>query len=294
MNKPDFIIIGAMKSATSTLHAQLAMQPSIFMTTPKEPNYFSDDSEYALGEEWYDSLFKDAKPDDLCGESSTHYTKFPDYPLTLERMAKRLKSPKLIYVMRHPIDRLISHYIHQWSQNLFKCDINQAIDRYDELTAYSCYAQQLKPYFEQYGYENVLPVFTESLRVNPQKELQRVADFIGYRQPVFWQDEILEQNVSSQRVRTFKGYDWIIESRLMTVLRRTLIPKSLRNRVKKTLTMTKRPDIDQVHYAKLTALFNRDLEELGAMLDIQLNCDNYKKVTGEIELNWSEAYWEKQ
>ena len=114
MTKPDFILIGAMKSATSTLHAQLAQQPGIFMSTPKEPNYFSDDQQYALGEDWYDNLFAAAKPGELCGESSTHYTKLPDYPHTIERMKKRLAAPRLVYVMRHPVDRLVSHYIHQW------------------------------------------------------------------------------------------------------------------------------------------------------------------------------------
>jgi len=42
-NLPDFIIIGAMKSATSTLHEQLRLQSGIFMSTPKEPNFFSDE-----------------------------------------------------------------------------------------------------------------------------------------------------------------------------------------------------------------------------------------------------------
>ncbi|HIF55527.1 MAG TPA: sulfotransferase, partial [Methylococcaceae bacterium] len=85
----------------------------------------------------------------MCGESSTHYTKLPDYPFAVDRMAKSLTSPKLIYVMRHPVDRLVSHYIHQWTQNIFTCDINAAIDQYEELTAYSCYARQLAPYFER-------------------------------------------------------------------------------------------------------------------------------------------------
>jgi hypothetical protein len=57
MTRPDFIIMGAMKSATSTLHTQLAMQPGIFMSTPKEPNYFSDDAEFSRGEQWYADLF---------------------------------------------------------------------------------------------------------------------------------------------------------------------------------------------------------------------------------------------
>ena len=54
---PDFIIIGAMKCMTSTLHEQLAAQPGIQMSMPKEPCYFSDDAVYARGPEWYASLF---------------------------------------------------------------------------------------------------------------------------------------------------------------------------------------------------------------------------------------------
>ena len=44
---PDFLIVGAMKCGTSTLQAQLALQDGIFMTTPKEPNFFSDDAVFA-------------------------------------------------------------------------------------------------------------------------------------------------------------------------------------------------------------------------------------------------------
>lgn len=286
MTKPDFIIIGAMKGATSTLHAQLAMQSGIFMTTPKEPNYFSDDAEYAKGELWYSALFAAAKGNDLCGEASTHYTKLPDYPLTIERMAKRLASPKLIYVMRHPVDRLISHYIHQWSQNIMQCDINEAIDSYPELTAYSCYAQQLAPYFQQFGRDNILPVFTEAIRLDPQKELERVASFIGYQGQVVWQEDVLRQNISAERIRAFTGYRWIVDSKLMTFLRRTLVPKSIRNRIKKGLTMQQRPEIDSVHLKKITDLFDQDLMRLGGYLGLELSCDNYKQQVTQQRLNW--------
>ena len=57
---PHFLVIGAMKSATSTLHNQLAAQPGIFMSTPKEPNFFSDDTVYAQGLAWYHGLFSGA------------------------------------------------------------------------------------------------------------------------------------------------------------------------------------------------------------------------------------------
>ncbi len=286
MIKPDFIIIGAMKGATSTLHTQLAMQSGIFMTTPKEPNYFSDDAEYERGEQWYNSLFDEAMAGDLCGESSTHYTKLPDYPLTTRRMAKRLKNPKLIYVMRHPVDRLISHYIHQWSQNVIKCDINEAIDKYEELTAYSCYARQLAPFFKQFGQSNVLPVFTEVIRQDPQKQLERVADFIGYQGQVEWKEDVAAQNISGERIRAFKGYNLLVESKLMTVLRRNLIPQSIRDKVKSGLTMQERPKIDANQLNKLIDLFDQDLSRLGNCFGVELSCENYKTIVTNQKLDW--------
>lgn len=114
---PDFIIIGGMKCATSTLHEQLALQPGIFMTSLKEPNFFSNDEEFAKGMDYYQSLFAGAQPQDLCGESSTHYTKLPTYPDTVKRLAEAFPQTKFIYVMRHPIDRLVSQYIHEWTRD---------------------------------------------------------------------------------------------------------------------------------------------------------------------------------
>ena len=94
VHRPDFIVIGAMKSATTTLHEQLARQPGFLMSRPKEPNFFSDDHMYARGWRWYSSLFASAGEADLCGESSTHYTKLPDYPRTVARMVRDVPTPQ--------------------------------------------------------------------------------------------------------------------------------------------------------------------------------------------------------
>ena len=83
MTGPDFIIIGAMKCGTSTLATQLGDQAGLFMTTPKEPNYFSDEAVYSQGPDWYAALFEAAGDGDIRGEASTHYTKQPTYPKTL-------------------------------------------------------------------------------------------------------------------------------------------------------------------------------------------------------------------
>ena len=209
---PHFLVIGAMKSATSTLHNQLAAQPGIFMSTPKEPNFFSDDAVYAQGLAWYHGLFSEAAETDLCGESSTHYTKLPDYPHTIARLQEAIQSPRLIYVMRDPIDRLISHYIHQWSEGIISCDINQAIDRYPELINYSCYGMQIKPYLEAFGKDAVLPVFFDALKSAPDQTLVKVGEFIGCQTPLSWVHDLGPDNVSQRRVRKFTGYDFLIES----------------------------------------------------------------------------------
>lgn len=275
--KPDFIIIGAMKSATSTLHEQLALQPDFFMSTPKEPFYFSDDEVFSRGREWYLNLFSNAEPNQLCGESSTHYTKLPDYPNTINRMKSELPRIKLIYVLRDPVERLISHYIHQWSQNVFRCDINEAIDRYDELVNYSRYAYQIQPYIDTYGRDNILFVFNEALRSRPQAELERVAKFLGIEpNRVKWQENLCEQNVSSQRVRRFSGYKLLVDSSVMTFLRRSLIPKSFRTRVRGLLSMRKKPEIIPSKLIELNRIFDEDLVNLSKILGQEFQTATFK------------------
>ena len=276
---PNFIIIGAMKSATSTLHNQLAAQPGIFMSTPKEPNFFSDDAVYAQGLAWYHGLFREAAETDLCGESSTHYTKLPDCPHTIERLQEAVQSPRLIYVMRDPIDRLISHYIHQWSEGIISCDINQAIDRYPELINYSCYGMQIKPYLETFGKDAVLPVFFDALKSAPDQTLVKVGEFIGCPAPLSWVHDLGPDNVSQRRVRKFLGYKLLIESPVMQALRRRLIPQRLRDSIKGKLQMQARPKIHEAQLERISSIFDRDLHTLSPWLGFEITCANFRQVS---------------
>ena len=286
---PDFIVIGAMKSATSTLHTQLSKQSGLFMSTPKEPNFFSDDAIYGQGLDWYSGLFDNANPEDICGESSTHYTKLPDYPDTISRLKEAIPQPKLIYVMRHPVDRLISHYMHQWSEGVISCDINHAIDRYPELINYSCYGVQISPYLEEFGHKAVLPLFFDDLKNNKDKALNRVGDFIGCTKPLIWIDDLALNNVSTQRIRRFYGYELLVNSKPMAWLRKNLIPQTVRDRVKKRLTMQQRPEISDVQRKRITEIFDRDLKIVGNWLGFGLTCDSFKRTSEKIDLNHVEG-----
>lgn len=292
---PNFIIIGAMKCATSSLHVQLAAQPGIFMCEPKEPNFFSNDEEYAKGIEWYKSLFAEASVNDLCGESSTHYTKLPTYPYTIERLKAHLPDVKLIYVMRHPIDRLKSQYIHEWSQTVISVDINRAIDQYPELISYSKYSLQLQPYFEAFGRERVLPVFFERVLKFPQAELERICQFIGYPGQPVWNTDVEShtQNAGGDRWRKTKLRMFITENPVLKTIRQNLIPKSLRNKIRNSWAIQKKPEIEPEKLEYLQNIFDEDLAVVGSWLGIELSCDNYKAKVQENSINWVDVMTKK-
>lgn len=288
LNRPDFIIIGAMKSATSSLQKQLELQNGIFMSEPKEPNFFSNDEIFSHGERWYSNLFRDASPVDLKGEASTHYTKLPRYPDTVERLKNYAPEVKLVYVMRQPIDRLISHYVHNWSMGFVnrKVSIEPAISSYGNFIEYGLYFKQLIPWFEKFGKENILPVFFDRLLDSPQSELERICSFIGYSGQPCWIEEADASNVSGQRLRKFPLYSLVVESSLGSCARRTFVPKSFRETVKSRLRLADRPDITSETRIKLETIFDEDLESLGTLLGVELNCKNFKDVTSASSLDW--------
>lgn len=283
---PDFVIIGAMKSATSSLYQQLVEQPGIFMCTPKEPNFFSDADQYAKGMAWYSGLFANAPEGSLLGEASTHYTKLPTHPKTVEMLKKHLPNARFVYVMRHPVDRLVSHYMHEWSTGVYHCGIEEAINKYPELIAYGRYAMQLEPYFEAFGHDAMLPVFFDRLVYEPQAELERICRFIGYLGQPIWIEDMKPDNVSSERIRKFPFYELLVESGPATWMRRHFIPQGLRDAVKMRLRIRQRPGLGDEVRTRLELEFDCDLAQLGKWLGTRIDCQNFKQVTSEKSLNW--------
>ena len=255
------------------------------MSELKEPNFFSNDEQYAKGMSWYLSNFDSTDDYILCGESSTHYAKLPTYPQTIARLKQHLPSAKFIYVMRHPIDRLISQYIHEWSVGAISTDINRAVFQYPELIAYSQYSMQLQPYLEEFGRDRVLPVFFERLLSNPQAELERICRFLDYSEQPTWQ-ELDAQNVSSQRMRTSKLRDLLVETPVLRTIRQNLVPKSWRIWVQGLWTMKQKPELKTEQLEHLETVFDRDLAVLGSWLGAELSCANFKNTVKADAMNW--------
>ena len=228
------------------------------MTEPKEPNFFSDDPVYAQGMGWYHSLFDGAEPGALKGEASTHYTKLPTYPQTLARMGAVLDTPRLVYVIRNPVQRALSQYLHAWSMGEVGRDVAAAFRDNPEFSAYSRYPMQLAPYLDRYGADSLLLTSLEALKTDPAREFKRIGIHIGAGPDLVWNSGVEAQNVSAARVRPLPLHGLLVDNPIARTLRQTLVPKGLRDKVKAMRSRTDRPSLPADLASQLETTFAED------------------------------------
>jgi Sulfotransferase domain len=179
--KPNYLVIGAAKCATTTIRALLGRHPEIFMVRP-EPQFFNDDWVYKRGFAWYESLFNEAGERRWRGEGSNSYTMHERFPQAFGRLTALLPKLKLIYVVREPFSRIESFWLELRSHHpdFAHPDFNRAVffNRAD-LTDASNYLRQLEPYRQFYGDESILVLFYEDFRREPTAVLKRCFEFLG-------------------------------------------------------------------------------------------------------------------
>lgn len=101
----DFIVAGAQKAGTTSLHEWLMQQPDVKMPTIKETHFFSHDDRFKLGIEWYEKQF--SRKGKVIGEVDPEYMFFEN---AAERIAQMTNVGKIICILRFPFDRAFSHY----------------------------------------------------------------------------------------------------------------------------------------------------------------------------------------
>lgn len=175
---PNLIIIGAMKCATTSLHYYLDLHPEISMSREKELNFFSRPEVRAKGLDWYRGRFDPSAV--IRGESSPSYTSHPTFPDVPARMHAVIPEARLIYLVRDPLERLLAHYRHNYSDRTVNGTIREALRAPDStMVLRSRYATQLEQYLAFYPPERILVVQQESLLRDRFAELERVFRFLG-------------------------------------------------------------------------------------------------------------------
>jgi len=199
--KPTFLIIGAMKAGTSSLWYYLRAHPEIYLPDFKEPDYFVKEKNLHLGWSWYQSLFlADINTQKAYGEASTSYSKHPMFSGVPERIAASLPHIRLIYLVRDPIARIKSMYVHMVSDKREKRSFYQAMSNlennmYIELSMYYYQISQYLPFFSP---DQILIITTEDLKNQRRNTLAKVFHFIGvaetFQSPQFDQELNITKN----------------------------------------------------------------------------------------------------
>ena len=230
---PDFLIIGAMKAGTTTLYRDLRTNPNILMPEDKEPNNLCSDKVLTEeGRSEYAALFQAVKPGQICGEASTAYTKYPDYKSVAERAKKICGAGlKIVYVVREPIQRIVSQYHHEHSFGLVKEDINTAVRIHPRFLNYSRYYMQIKPWIDQFGEKNVKILVFENYIQNRISVTSEVCNFLQVN-PM--PELVVESEVYNRSTDKIRGLEfWFSLSRNAAYRKwlRPLLPWRIRHAV---------------------------------------------------------------
>jgi Sulfotransferase domain len=175
---PNLIIIGAQKCGTTSLHNYLDAHPESAMSRRKETDFFLPNGNWDRGLDWYASQFDPAAK--VRGETSTGYTNLPASTGTAERIRSVVPGARLIYLVREPLDRMVSHYLHWRALGLERRPLREALsDPGSFYVTRSCYATQLKPFLDLFPREQIMVQTHERLLKERQETLRRIFDFVG-------------------------------------------------------------------------------------------------------------------
>lgn len=175
---PNLLIIGAPKCGTTSLHHYLNAHPDITMSDVKELDFFVSDRNWGNGLDWYRSNFTENTP--LRGESSTSYTRDRNADQAAQLIREVLGTPKLIYLVRDPVDRIRSDYHQHRAVGVERRSLEEALaepgNRYLEA---SRYGSRIAPYVEQIGREQIFVESQERLLLDRGGALGRIFRFLG-------------------------------------------------------------------------------------------------------------------
>jgi hypothetical protein len=168
-----------MKSGTSSLHSYLDLHPDVAMSRVKELDFFVEHENWPRGLSWYRQQLGNRKG--MRGESSPNYAKHPTIPGVPERMHRVAPDARLIYVVRDPIRRVLSHYVHNVSHGRETRPIDEALTAV-ETNPYvyaSRYYFQIEQYLRRFGRSQLLVLDHRELRDDRRAALRRVFGFLG-------------------------------------------------------------------------------------------------------------------
>ena len=289
LKKINFCCIGAAKSATTSLFNILKQHSSISVSSFKEPHFFDNSVNYNKGIRWYyDSYFKKAKPNNLLGDFTPTYLSSLDSP---KRIQQTLGAKiKFIVILRNPVDRAYSHYLHSKRdehENLSFIDALSIEDkrlvssneinrlRFSYVTQ-SLYAQHISNYFNYFSKENFHFMIFDDFVNNKKESIIEVCKFleIPYEECINLNVDSNKASVARSRIiKRFIKKDGFLKRIIKFFLPSIALRQKLRNKVHalNNKQTDKKPLINKDRQYIYKEFFKQEIEVLEKMLNLDLN-----------------------
>lgn len=269
MDRVNFLGIGALKAATTTLYMLLEEHPQICMPNNiKEVDFFS--RYHHRGSDWYYGLFNPTAGQ-ICGEISPSYLY---YPSCAERIAALLPEVKMILILRDPVRRIYSQYTHFRQQSYYRGDFATFLVEHPNALERSLYHQQLRRYLDHFAREQIRIILFETFVAQPETTIAEVYRFIGV-------DDRFHPPLRRSSPSTVPRLPWLysLGSRTMTLLRHwqlvPLVAAIRRSGLQRWMLSRPAgevsfPPVGEAERRRLVARIEPDLEALEALLGVDL------------------------
>ncbi|MEM9797439.1 MAG: sulfotransferase [Pseudomonadota bacterium] len=176
---PSFLLIGATKCGTTSLHDWMTRHPDIFIHPMKEMRFFLPGFRWEKGMDWYRGQFAEVGSAMAWGEASNGYGRGADYPGAPEKIAAAMPDVRLVYVVRDPLKRLISHYRHRLVTGREWRDPAAAIRADNSYVETGRYGAELTRWLRHFDRAQILVLRSERLFAEPVGQLARLAAHLG-------------------------------------------------------------------------------------------------------------------
>jgi len=177
---PDAVCIGASKCGTTSLHYYLYAHPEIGLPRSKEVRFFLDPGNWHRGQEWYRKQFPRRRV--LVESFGGGYSHYPVQQGVARRMFEVLPHGKFIYMVRDPVERMISRYVHNVCELLERSEPQEAFSGNPLENVYvseSLYFTQLSQYLEYFDESRFLIVDYDSFMNRRKQTLGQIFHFLG-------------------------------------------------------------------------------------------------------------------
>lgn len=287
---PNFFIISAPKSGTTTLYEYFKEIPEIFMPAEKEPHFFSDDIipygySRSMSKKEYFKSFDKVKDEIWIGEASTSYLRNEK---AAEKIAKFNPQSKIIILLRDPVKRAISEYLWYFRTGEEKLHVNDAIKRdienienksnkLSKIIDGGLYSKHIRRYFQVFDKKQIKVIIFEEFTKNIQEEVKCIMEFLGTKEIHLEHTDTVFNEYRMPRGDFSRS---IVSNSLVAKFLTKIIPNSSVRRILREKLLEKKgekPKIDEENIKWLENFYQNDIKKLEDILNVKLPWYHEKK-----------------